>query len=943
MQLCYAFKESLSQKLLLFVYCVLLVVLCRSYVTIIIHLVCILCSMYVFSISQILIRSMPGDRTQAAQNSTRPSLSAQADCLLEQWQFILSQFIGYLEKVTFHPAVPALNVGRDFSLIVYTKDVGEGELTADVQGELSGQINCTVKRNDQEIWLVTFRVLKLEKYTIRLFWSGTELPNSPTHVLPPDASAVKVEGPLMREESVVYVCDITDAGYGELSARCKNSNADDVQTELANVDRNVEVLFVPSGKDRFNLSILWDDIHVPGSPFEVILDHPDASKVKVDGPHPCAEGTGPVHTNIDTSEAGKGDLQVQCEARGEEGGPVGVTLTEEQPGHFAAVFEAGKPGTYTVHVTFSGKPVPKSPFSVDIKAEALVDTSKVVVSGFDEGQLVVGESVCFTVDCSEAGCTEPRVISEAPPKGKGKKKHGKKAVLALSEKDSDWGVFEGKFIPMIPGEHKIHVEIAGAALPNSPFIVKAVAQQEKPSIINSSVHLFGYSDTARSSVHLLGPMSAVVNLDLALPWTVSAVSGYAKLHPSDDELQVTLNKTTDPGQFRCSFWPSAPGVYKLHVFNSTTKKPVAGSPFEVIVLEPSTPKHGHSLFQTHRATLKFVMHTDDLITASCSGMTVGPVKAEVGRKPDNTGWVQVRLSEPDRYTMEVKTGSKQFPGSPFSFDLLPPLTDNDPRCPVPEIPTDPVKLGQRYSLTVMTRGVGDGELTAKLEGSKSGAVPFKIDWVEEEKWVVSFLVERTEVYMVYLYWNSVEVPNTPVKVQPCDASKCKLHHLPSEGDRLLTHNDIVYYVDATEAGFGELAVNCEGPSVATQQLTAKITPPSESETSYKVVYTPTAPGTHKHSVLWSGEAVPLSPLTFKVADKEEEGTSKLYSEAKEKLEVFFAAAEPQLQEIDAGIHAQPEVGKQVSRKRRKPIMKVKVLPVILLQQLEVSNSNLQLI
>ena len=785
--------------------------------------------------------AMPSNAAQTVPASTRPSFASQADDLYKQWRYICELVIGYPEVDTFHRTVTTHNVGQDFSLKVCIKDAGEGELTATVQGETSDRTQCTVKRSDSDsdIWFVTFHVLKLEKYTVQLFWNGIEIPNSHLYGLPQDAS-----------------------------------------------------------------------------------------KVKVDGPHPCAEGTGPVRTFIDTSEAGDGDLQVECEAIGEDGSlvKVNVVTEEQQPAHFAAVFEATMPGNYSLHVTFSGEHVPNSPFRVSVKA---VDMNKIVVRGLEDSVHFVGEAVYFTVDCSQAGCMEqPMVTSEMPSKGKGKKRQGKKEVINLSEMDTDSGVFEGEFTPMNPGRHKIHVQVSGKAIPNSPFIVKATAQQEKPSIVSSSVYLFGCSDT-------------IVNLDLALPWTLREVSGYAKRHPGDDELQVNLKKTTDPGQFRCSFWPSGPGVYTLHVHDSKTKNHVSGSPFEVIVLEPTAPRYGHALFQTHRAALKFIMHTDDnVLTALCTGKEVGAVKAEVERKPDNTSWVKIRLTEPDLYTVEVKTGSKHFPGSPFSFTVVPPLTYVDPNnVVVPDVPTDPVKVGQQYSLTVLTCGAGDGELTAKVEGSKSGAMPFKINQVEKEKWVISFLVERPEVYMVYLYWSGAKVPNTPLKLLSADASKCRVHDLPSDEERLFTHKDIVYYVDATEAGSGELSIQSEDVSMATQPSQLKILPPSECQSSFQVVYTPTAPGSHKHSIYWNREAIPQSPLIFKVVDEEEEGASQLYSELKEKLDKFFASTEPQLQRIDVSLHAKRPGGDQDSQKRRQLKLQLDVLPVILLQQLEVSRQQ----
>ena len=484
-----------------------------------------------------------------------------------------------------------------------TSRAGTGQLTATAQGDRAGAVECETESKGKDKWVVSFDPPMPDVYTVHVYWNDVDVPRSPFTIstIRVDASKVKVEGPYSNETPVLAVCDTSEAGEGTLTAKCTGRRFEEIPVQVTPAEQNKQnVLFTPPGKDHFTLSILWDDEHVPDSPFHINLNQPDASRVKVDGPHPCAEGIGPVHTYIDASEAGDGDLQVKCEASSEEGGPVEVTVTEEQPGHYTAVFEASNPGIFKMDVTFSNEPIPDSPFSVPVVA--VVEKEEEVEEVFD--------------------------MEEAPD-------------------------VEASYIP----------------------------------------------------------------------------EGFAELY--DDE-ESSEQKTE-----------ALPESYPVFV---------PGTPLRIEVEKEDKEVH-------------------TAIKASCRGERVGKIPTKLTRNSDGDHLVSINPTRPDLYTLEIKDGKEHIPGSPFivCYEYPPPV-----------------------------------------------------------------------------------------------ASKCRIHGLPSEEDKLLTREEIVYYVDATKAGSGELTVKCEGPSVSTQSSTVKITPPSESETSYKVVYIPTAPGEHKNSVLWSGEAVPDSPITFSV-------------------------------------------------------------------------------
>ena len=488
-----------------------------------------------------------------------------------------------------------------------TSQAGTGKLSATAQGDIVGAVVCKTEDEGAGKWVVTFNPPLPDVYTVHVYWNDIDVPCSPFTIstIRVDASKVKVEGPHSNETPVSAICDTSEAGEGTLSAKCTSTRFGDVPVQVDSAENHKQsVLFSPPGKDHYSLSILWDGMHVPDSPFHINLNQPDASMVKVDGPHPCAGGTGPVRTCIDTSEAGDGDLQVACE---EGGAPVEVTLSEDQPGHYTAVFEASTQGTYIVAVIFSDEPVPDSPFSVPITRSQ------------DE------------------------------------------VVAAVVEKQEVEEVYEVE--PM---------EVVEASYIPEGFV--ALGFEEEGSIEKEE---------------------------------------------------------------------ASPETY-----------PVFG---------PGTP-----LCISVESEDKDDMHSS--IKAKCTGERVGKIPAKVTTNSDGERSVSISPRHPDLYTLEIKVGKEHIPGSPFIV---------------------------RY------------------------AYP------------------------------------------PPVASKCKVH-APPEDDKWLTREEIVYYVDATEAGCGELTIENESPSVATRPSKVKITPPTESEARHKVVYIPTAPGVHKHNILWSGESVPGSPLTFVV-------------------------------------------------------------------------------
>jgi len=86
----------------------------------------------------------------------------------------------------------------------------------------------------------------------------------------------------------------------------------------------------------------------------------------------------------------------------EKNAPVPYKLTDNKDRTYRAEFEATVIGTYTANITFVGRPVPKSPFKINVGAGS--DANKVKVYGPAVEQPVLTQQPTYLiVDCKEAG------------------------------------------------------------------------------------------------------------------------------------------------------------------------------------------------------------------------------------------------------------------------------------------------------------------------------------------------------------------------------------------------------------------------------------------------------------------------------------------------------------------------------------------------------------
>ncbi|XP_033099805.1 filamin-B-like [Anneissia japonica] len=211
-------------------------------------------------------------------------------------------------------------------------------------------------------------------YLLHVTWSGDKVMGSPFSVKIAEkarAQSVTTKGTEMLRTLIAghmsrLVIDVTEAGIGELVARCVGP-ATYAEVHIGdNQDGTYSLLMNPSEAGQHTLEIKFGQDHIQGSPFMFHVNQPpDASKVR------CF-GSGLAHGifsyfdgrfNCNTTGAGAGQLKIRV--HGPKGSfNVKVSRSVDSDRLINVKYSPTQSGEYKVSVQWSDVHVPGSPFHV---------------------------------------------------------------------------------------------------------------------------------------------------------------------------------------------------------------------------------------------------------------------------------------------------------------------------------------------------------------------------------------------------------------------------------------------------------------------------------------------------------------------------------------------------------------------------------------------------
>ena len=730
------------------------------------------------------------------------------------------------DNVQCGPLLPEVPV----SMNVDISRAGAGKLTATCKGDKCGAVPCTISDAGPGKQQVSFDPPAPDVYWVSVYWNGTEVPRSPFRVntVPTNAGKVCVDGPhhpQMHEGPVMAVCDVTDAGDGNLTASCYSKELGEVFVQVSKkVDGKIEVQFAPPGPGQYRLNVKWQDNDVPGSPF--IIGLADPSKCIPDGPGLLVGKVGrPAHFTVDCHRAGPGELKVDIMSPSGVSMPATISDTEKHD----IVYVPSEIGPHNIVVQYADQQIQGSPFTAIV-----TNPSNVIVEELCDCKM--DETAQFCVQTEEAGPGKPDVSVRGPT-----------GPIPFIMKDVNEHVYQCTYTPVEAGLHTIRVCFAEEDVPGSPFTT-TVSEPCYPDKVVLRHLPHGnlrvrqeYSITADATKGGSGTLSATLNgLSHSIPCSLQ-----------EEPLKI----------YSVKFVPTESGKHELEVLFSGI--PVPNSPALFNVVDPlgiqvTPPSAGDlGVFITDQPYKYYVKAPDtaEKVTARAHGRNTGE-QPIVNLTESGEGEYNITLTaaKPDDYDVDIYYGSDPVPGSPYHLQVVEKPHPDHVQCGplLPEVPA---------TMNVDISRAGAGKLTATCKGDKCGAVPCTISDAGPGKQQVSFDPPAPDVYWVSVYWNGTEVPRSPFRVNtiPTDASKVVVDgpHHPQ-----MHEGPVMAVCDVTDAGDGDLTAVCyseelgEVPVQVSKKVDGKI----------EVQFAPPGPGQYRLNVKWQDNDVPGSPFIIGLAD-----------------------------------------------------------------------------
>ncbi|XP_076078656.1 filamin-A-like isoform X12 [Mytilus galloprovincialis] len=346
---------------------------------------------------------------------------------------------------------------------------GTGTVRAIVTNPSGTKNDTNVDNKKDGTYSVLYTPVEEGTMAIDVTYDEMPVPQSPLKVNATpgsDATRVRAYGPGLEggitDKKQEFTVDIKGAGQGGLGLAIDGP----AETQIGckdNHDGTCTVDYLPVKPGDYAVSIKFAEQDIPGSPFNVkVKNDVYPNKVRCYGPgldKTKGVRTGaPATFTVNTAEAGEAPLEVSYIDATGKANPVDLVPVSET--EIQATYYPKDEGKSKVDVQYAGKPVPGSPFPMEVFPGA--DASKVLVSGPGVGKNVHASMPAqFTIDTRNAGIAPLDVLVQRPDG----------SLIKPKVTDNGDGTFAVQYIPDDLGTYVLRVKYAGKDVPCSPFKV----------------------------------------------------------------------------------------------------------------------------------------------------------------------------------------------------------------------------------------------------------------------------------------------------------------------------------------------------------------------------------------------------------------------------------------------------------------------------------------
>ncbi|XP_010777560.1 filamin-B-like [Notothenia coriiceps] len=776
-----------------------------------------------------------------------------------------------LSKVTVDNLEGRAEVDQEQQFMVDTKGAGgQGRLEVTVLSPSQRTVKCKMEPQPGKADVSVVRYTPTEEgvHAVNVSYDGHPVPGSPFPVeaqLPPDPSKVKASGPGLKGGLVgnpaEFSIDTKGAGTGGLGLTVEGPTEAKIECS-DNGDGTCSVSYLPTEPGDYLVNILFEEVHIPGSPFKANVQMPfDPSKVVASGSGLKRAKVGETSVvNVDCSRAGAGQLSLEAALDTPPTSPTGsaprtgvkakTEVLDNKDGTYTVTYVPLSAGMYTLLLKYGGKAVPG--FPAKVTADPAVDTSKIKVFGPGvEKQAIFREATTeFTVDARPLSRRGGDHVNAEVKNPSG-------ALTECQITDREDGTYSVEYTPFENGVHSVQVFYDDTPVPKSPFRVTVGEGCDPRRVVATGPGLQQALTDKTNNFNIITRGAGIGGLGIT-------VEG-----PSESKMSCKDNKD---GSCSVEYVPYTPGLYDVNITYGGEHIP--GSPFKVpvkdVVDSSKVKVSGPGVGSGVRANIP------QSFTVDCRKAGVAPLAVavsapkglaepvEVTDNGDGTHLVSYTPSVEGPYSVAVKYAEEEVPRSPFKFRVLPTHDASKVRASGPGL-TSGVPASFPVEFNIDAKDAGQGQLSVLITDQDGKPRQPTIHDNGDGTYRVSYIPHRAGRYTIVIKYGGDDIPASPYRVRATatgDASKCTVTG-PGVGPTVAIGEELGLVVNAKAAGKGKVScvvVQPDGSEVEAEVL-------ENEDGTFDIFYTAPAPGNYVIYVRFGGENIPRSPFKVMATDE----------------------------------------------------------------------------
>ena len=770
---------------------------------------------------------------------------------------------------------------------VYSIDVLWGKMLAIAKGQSCGSIPIELQQDSKRDFKLSFEPPTPDVYTVDVMWGGEPVPGSPFTINllpPPQPEKVETGDPMFGGvgEMVDLPVDLTHAGPGVLTATCNGEKVGNVETSIISISRKLhQVTFLASQMDIYHLSVLFNDMHIRGSPVRINLTQKMHGTTIPEPTHYMEIGS-PMIVEVPIKD-GEKKAKITVTAFGEETGSCGTVVKKNTKGNYDVIFDPKTPDIYTISVQLNDKTVPECCYTVKYspckvskreRCRLMIDTKEFSKQLFD-----IDSDVHLAVDTCEAGHGSLEVRIVAPDE--------QQYEVEVKPKEEDKTKFDISYVPKVAGTHHLSILWDGKDIPQSPLPIMVV---DLAGVLN-----FSHGKTVLADIEL---PSDAKEKDVKTSVT----------HVSSGSVCKSHGRYTR-GNYQVSFNPKQPGLYSINA--RIRGKELPSNPHVIRYGDPPRPqqctvkdlpqnayvgretsftvdasKCGSGELNIKTITHKLLKKDKSKVSWKESGETgvyvVTVTPTTVGTLTLLVTWAGTPIPRtPHNITVSEPLQPKEVVPKPtarvYTVDLTSNQKAREQIDPIPNVVDCFIGQALLVQVPIASKPGGilthigsmmgilkdDEEVKVTVNGEKTGPQNVKVQRSHDDTFDVVFAPTGKDTYVVSVHYEDQEVTNSPITAvfgdAPTDPTKVEVTELGELN--CFVNQEFKFEADANRAGVGPLSVLAQAPG--TEEKTP-VHVKEEGNHRYSIRYLPRITGRHLLHLLWGGTAIPKSPLTVEV-------------------------------------------------------------------------------